>query len=110
METAKMKILAFILLLFFGCPILAVLAARFQGLGDLPGGTVANYACGVSADGAVILSWPTNPSGFMLEQTLLLLSSNTWSTSSAPVHLVGGSFRVTNSPGAAPHFFRLRKP
>lgn len=87
------------------------------GFGTNPAGQnegwIANLAPSLAISlsaGDVILSWPTNAPGFVLERTLSLSSSNAWSTNSAPVCVVGASFAITNSLGAAQQFFRLKKP
>jgi probable HAF family extracellular repeat protein len=58
----------------------------------------------------IILSWGTNTSGFVLEQTSNLAVSNLWNTNSITINVSGSNFVATNNLGAGQQFFRLRKP
>jgi hypothetical protein len=56
----------------------------------------------------VILTWPTNATGFTLESTTNLGSSAVWTTnSSGPVVVIGGQNVVVNPVTGAQQFFRL---
>jgi hypothetical protein len=59
----------------------------------------------LAAGDQVVLSWPTNQVGFLLEQSLDLATAN-WTT--LPVTNYGGA--VIASPTNAQSFFRLRSP
>src|SRR5256885_1705488 len=54
------------LILFLGILLsgLKLLAASFQGLGDLPGGTFESYAFRVSDDGKVVIGTSKSTSGY----------------------------------------------
>ncbi len=58
----------------------------------------------------VVISWPTNAVGFVLEANTNLVVSNAWTTvTNTPV--VGGTqYTVTNSSSIANKFYRLRNP
>ena len=56
----------------------------------------------------IVLSWPTNSSGFTLE-TNLTANPTGWGTVPNPVANVGGRFYVTNTISSGNKFFRLRK-
>jgi probable HAF family extracellular repeat protein len=58
----------------------------------------------------VVVSWRTNSSGFVLEQTSVLGASNVWNTNSITVNVSASNFVSTNALGDDQHFFRLRKP
>ena len=65
----------------------------------------------VRSGGSLVISWPSNTPGYVLESATNLAPPIVWSTvvSPAPV-LSGGQFFVTNSIGAGTKFFRLRAP
>ncbi|HZV34943.1 MAG TPA: hypothetical protein VFB72_10255, partial [Verrucomicrobiae bacterium] len=56
----------------------------------------------------LILSWSTNSTGFTLQSSPSLLSSNNWSAVSAPVTVVNGQYMVTNPISGGTQFFRLQ--
>lgn len=56
----------------------------------------------------VVLSWATNSAGFILESSSVLGFSNSWSTVSATVSVVGGNYVATNGIGET-NFYRLRR-
>jgi hypothetical protein len=56
----------------------------------------------------VILTWPTNAVGFILQSTTNLVSPVDWSTNS-PVPVIAGQNTVTNSITGAQKFFRLSR-
>ena len=57
--------------------------------------------------GNVVLTWPTNYSGFTLQSTTNLGSSAVWSTNSPPPVVLNGQNVVTNPISGAQQFFRL---
>lgn len=59
-------------------------------------------------NGAVELSWPTADLSFVLQQTGTVPNLNTWSNSTAPIHLVGDRHVVTEPTASTPRFFRLK--
>jgi alpha-L-fucosidase 2 len=59
--------------------------------------------------GSIVLSWPTNTSGFELESTTNLMSNNWQPVLSTPA-MAGNYFIITNFPAGASVFFRLSKP
>jgi len=57
----------------------------------------------------VILTWPTNATGFSLQSTTNLLSPVSWATVSPDPAIVNGQNVVANPISATPQFYRLRK-
>jgi uncharacterized repeat protein (TIGR03803 family) len=55
----------------------------------------------------VVLSWPTNQSGFFLQSTTNL-DNPAWTATPAPL-VVGGQFVVSNAPSGTSTFYRLIK-
>jgi uncharacterized repeat protein (TIGR03803 family) len=55
----------------------------------------------------VILTWPTNYSGFTLQSTMNLGSSAAWTTNSSPPVVVGGQNVVINTISGRRQFYRL---
>jgi hypothetical protein len=55
----------------------------------------------------VILSWPTNPTGFTLEFATNLASPNGWNTNSTAPLVISGQNTVTNPMNGNQMFFRL---
>jgi len=55
----------------------------------------------------IVLSWPTNSTGFTLQSTTNLPSTN-WSPVPDAPAIVGNRFYVTNSPAGSALFYRLR--
>ena len=55
----------------------------------------------------VILTWPTNYSGFTLQSTTNLGSSAVWSTNSSPPVVIGGENVVINTITGRQQFYRL---
>ena len=65
----------------------------------------------VARNGAtVILSWPTNAGGFVLESIPAFGPPNVWVAASGQVDTVGGQFTVTNATVAPAGLYRLRAP
>jgi hypothetical protein len=58
----------------------------------------------------LLLLWPTNTPGWVLEQASGLGPASLWTTNSAPIGQSGTSFVVTNDLSAQQQFFRLTKP
>lgn len=61
-----------------------------------------------SANGTVVLSWPTNSVGFALEQTTA--AGAAWMPWTGPVTVLTNSFVATNSADNSARFYRLAKP
>jgi hypothetical protein len=79
--------------LAYGPPVLAVTVN--------PGGSATR------APNSLILAWPTNNAGFILQSATILLPLTIWTTvSNAPV-VVNGQYTVTNITSGAQQFFRL---
>ena len=57
----------------------------------------------------VILMWPTNATGFILQATTNLVSAAVWSTVSPAPTVVNGQNAVTNPSSGTQKFYRLRK-
>jgi hypothetical protein len=55
----------------------------------------------------VILSWPTNAAGFILQSTANLVSPVVWVTNSPPPIVVNGQTTVTNPASETQKFYRL---
>jgi uncharacterized repeat protein (TIGR03803 family) len=55
----------------------------------------------------IILTWPTNYSGFTLQSTTNLGSSAVWTTNSAPPVVIGGENVVINAASGKQQFYRL---
>lgn len=62
-----------------------------------------------TSPGALVLQWPTNAPGFLLEQNSDLASTN-WVDSTNAVSIVGTNHQAAVSPASGRFFFRLRKP
>jgi hypothetical protein len=60
--------------------------------------------------GNIILSWPTNATGFNLYSASLLSSNMTWTAVTPPVYIVGGQYTVTNTLPVGTEYFRLQLP
>jgi hypothetical protein len=56
----------------------------------------------------ILVSWPTNQTGFVLESSLMPDNSS-WTKCDASPFAAGGRFWVTNSAWAPAAYFRLRK-
>ncbi len=57
----------------------------------------------------LVLSWPTNAAGFVLEAADSLSSSTTWSTNSDTPIITGGQNTITVSNPTGSKFYRLQK-
>jgi len=57
----------------------------------------------------LILSWPTNASGFALQSTLDLTPPVTWLDSTSVPAVIGAQFTLTNATAGGARFYRLRK-
>ena len=63
------------------------------------------------SDNNVVLSWPTNASGFLLQENSSLAGTNWVTLTNAPVVNVSNSeYEVILSPASVISFFRLRGP
>jgi len=58
---------------------------------------------------SVVMSWPNNQPGFVLECSSVLSATNSWSVVTNEVTVVGAQNFVTNSITAGSQFYRLRK-
>ena len=58
----------------------------------------------------MLLSWPTNATGFTLQSTRNPTPPVTWNDVTHPPTVLGGLFTVTNPISSAAEFFRLRMP
>jgi hypothetical protein len=59
---------------------------------------------------AMVLSWPTNTTGFTLQSMQDLTRPSIWTDVTNPPAVTGGQFTVTNPISSPSQFFRLRKP
>jgi hypothetical protein len=59
---------------------------------------------------AMVLSWPTNATGFTLQSTPNLTPPVTWLDVTNPRAVAGGQFTVTNPMSGPAQYFRLAKP
>ncbi len=82
--------------------------------GDEDGGTIFSLSLPVLTQlafslsgGNIVLTWPTNVTGFTLQSATKLFSSSTWSTVSPPPIVVNGQNTVTNPVLGTAMFYRL---
>ena len=62
-----------------------------------------------AANSSLVLAWPTNQGGFILQSTADFTQPGTWSNvTTAPV-IINGQYTVTNPISASQQFFRLKK-
>ena len=61
----------------------------------------------VSSQAGVILTWPTNVTGFTLQSTTNLVSNPLWTTVSPGPVVLNGQNTITNSISGAQQFYRL---
>ena len=59
---------------------------------------------------SMIVSWPTNATGFTLQSTPSLTPPVTWNDVTNQPTVLGGLITVTNPISSAAEFFRLRMP
>jgi hypothetical protein len=59
-------------------------------------------------DNEIVLSWPTNSAGFVLEYSTNIPPGN-WTSASPPAAVDGAQYVVTNSMSGAGRWYRLRK-
>ena len=59
---------------------------------------------------SMIVSWPTNATGFTLQSTPSLTPPVTWNDVTNQPTVLGGLITVTNPISGPAEFFRLRKP
>ena len=62
------------------------------------------------SNNAMLVSWPTNATGFTLQSTQGLTRPASWLDVTNPPAVTGGQFTVTNPMSSPSQFFRLRKP
>jgi hypothetical protein len=55
----------------------------------------------------VILTWPTNSTGFSLQSTTNLVAPSVWAPVSTQPVIRNGNYSVTNSISGAQQFYRL---
>jgi hypothetical protein len=60
--------------------------------------------------GNIILSWPTNATGFNLYSSPTISTINAWTMVPSPVSIVSGQYTVTNTLPAGTEYFCLRLP
>ena len=70
---------------------------------------IAQERDALASTNSMILSWPTDSTGFTLQSTPNLTPPVTWLDVTNPPTVVGGQFTVTNTASAGAQFFRLRK-
>ncbi len=58
----------------------------------------------------VVLSWPLNAAGFVLETESALLSGGAWIPRTNGISLSGEGFFLTEPKKVLPTFYRLHKP
>jgi len=63
-----------------------------------------------TAPAEVLLQWPTNYTGFLVESVLSLDAPSLWQPITNVVTINGDVFSVSASTTNAVQFFRLRKP
>jgi hypothetical protein len=73
-----------------------------------PGTVVPALSVNLAA-AKVVLAWPTNAPGFLLESSSSLSISNAWTTLSDSVLIVGSQYTVTNAISGGTKFYRLRR-
>jgi hypothetical protein len=67
-------------------------------------------ALNIQVSGAnVVLTWPTNATGFTLEYATNLVPPAVWNTNSAPTIVIGGQNTVTNPISGTQMFYRLKQ-
>jgi hypothetical protein len=70
---------------------------------NLPALGIANQ------NSSIVLTWPTNAVGFILENATNLPAAN-WTTNSSSPFIVNGQYTITNAVSNAMKFYRLIKP
>jgi hypothetical protein len=63
----------------------------------------------IHQNSSIVLSWPTNAVGFILENATNLPAAN-WTTNSSSPAIVNGQYTVTNTVSTGTKFYRLVKP
>jgi uncharacterized repeat protein (TIGR03803 family) len=61
-----------------------------------------------SAGSQIVLSWPTNATGFALQSTTNL-TSGSWSNVTSGIATIGSNYVYTNTPSGTSGFFRLKQ-
>ncbi|MCH7603269.1 MAG: hypothetical protein IIB54_10920, partial [Planctomycetes bacterium] len=62
-NSARSSALTLVAMMLIATPSFAGTVPSFQGLGDLPGGSISSGAWGVSADGSVVVGVSSSTSG-----------------------------------------------
>ena len=89
--------------------VTAIAAGRFQTVA-LIGGVKLLPSLNARRNGTeLILSWPTNATGFTLQSTLDLKPPVTWLDSTKVPAVIGSHFTLTNITSGGARFYRLRK-
>jgi len=60
--------------------------------------------------GSVVVSWPSSPAGFTLQQNSNLAATNNWAASGYPISASNGTNSITVTPPTGNLFFRLVNP
>lgn len=58
---------------------------------------------------AVLVTWPTNSPGFLLETNQAVLPTNGWGVLTTNYGVIGTNYAVTNATGEAAQFYRLHR-
>jgi len=74
-----------------------------------PSGTLPTLTIAQNGDN-IIISWPTNDTGFGLYSSPTLSSTNAWTAVLQTVYIVGGQYTVTNTLTAGSKYYRLQQP
>ena len=91
-------------------PVLGVELRVLDVIGYTPKAAVALPMLSLARSGSnLIITWPTNFSGFTLQSVTNLISSVTWSNVSPSPSIVNGQYTVTNALTGARRFYRLTK-
>jgi len=65
----------------------------------------------VKSGSSLVISWPTNTPGYVLESATNLNPPVSWATVVSPTPVVvGGQYVVTNTIGVGTKFYRLHGP
>jgi hypothetical protein len=91
-----------------GNPSLGRWVDRAASLASLAGTAAPNLHAARQSNG-LVLSWPTNASGFVLQNTTAL-SGGSWTASTTSPVVVNANYVVTNTISSNSMFYRLGKP
>lgn len=91
--------------------VTAITAGRYHTVALVGSGLAEPVPLSARLGGnGLILSWPTNATGFTLQSTLTLSPPVSWNDWTSPPGVVGNEFTVTNSLFGTLRFYRLIKP